>query len=125
MHSATTSRYCIVNKLYYKQYRSIFSLLDAYKLLPHFCSPSPRAFHVFFFLKDTAPTEIYPLPLHAALPISSARRPAESPAGSPALARPPHVVAVRPTFAKENVRRGRPIQPSRALPRLFGGAPLC
>src|SRR2546430_17285218 len=24
---------------------------------------------LFFFLKDTAPTEIYPLPLHAALPI--------------------------------------------------------
>src|SRR2546430_13492357 len=28
----------------------------------------------FFFLNDTATTEIYPLPLHDALPISEARR---------------------------------------------------
>src|SRR5256885_14405294 len=28
-------------------------------------------FLTFFFLNDTAPTEIYPLPLHAALPISA------------------------------------------------------
>src|SRR2546430_10451245 len=28
----------------------------------------------FFFLNDTAPTEIYPLPLHAALPISPANQ---------------------------------------------------
>src|SRR2546422_7610829 len=27
----------------------------------------------FFFLNDTAPTEIYPLPLHAALPICAGR----------------------------------------------------
>ena len=29
---------------------------------------------VFFFLNDTATTEIYPLPLHAALPISRAEK---------------------------------------------------
>src|SRR5256885_15636510 len=28
----------------------------------------------FFFFNDTAPTEIYPLPLHAALPISDGAR---------------------------------------------------
>src|ERR1041385_3946040 len=31
-------------------------------------------FFFFFFFNDTAPTEIYPLPLHAALPIASASR---------------------------------------------------
>src|SRR5256885_15227126 len=31
---------------------------------------------LFFFLKDPAPTEISPLPLHAALPISAAGSPA-------------------------------------------------
>src|SRR5256885_13105806 len=29
---------------------------------------------LFFFLNDTAPTEIYPLPLHDPLPISDARQ---------------------------------------------------
>src|ERR1043166_2098233 len=30
--------------------------------------------HFIFFLKDTAPTEIYTLPLHDALPISGVRK---------------------------------------------------
>src|ERR1039458_7205129 len=33
------------------------------------CIGRPRRFLFFFFLNDTAPTEIYPLPLHDALPI--------------------------------------------------------
>src|SRR2546426_9211394 len=33
----------------------------------------------FFFLKDPPPPEIYPLPLHAALPISAGRRPIRRP----------------------------------------------
>src|SRR5258708_18339327 len=32
----------------------------------------PPSVSVFFFFNDTAPTEIYPLPLHDALPISAA-----------------------------------------------------
>src|SRR3989449_8414550 len=32
----------------------------------------PYLYHLFFFLNDTATTEIYPLPLHDALPISRA-----------------------------------------------------
>src|SRR2546430_9988141 len=33
------------------------------------CVRHPRISSVFFFFKDPAPTEIYPLPLHDALPI--------------------------------------------------------
>src|SRR2546422_8435394 len=40
----------------------------------------------FFFLNDTAPPEIYPLPLHAALPISAARRGGGGPHGDAAAA---------------------------------------
>src|SRR2546422_5839631 len=35
--------------------------------------PVHRIFFFFFFFNDTATTEIYPLPLHDALPISSQR----------------------------------------------------
>src|SRR5258707_11765128 len=42
----------------------------------------------FFFFKDTAPTEISPLPLHAALPIfDSLRRAAAFVGGEPAVRR--------------------------------------
>src|SRR5256886_14293149 len=37
----------------------------------------------FFFLNDTAPPELYPLSLHAALPISPARWPRPSGAAAP------------------------------------------
>src|SRR2546426_12448775 len=37
---------------------------------------------LFFFFNDPAPTEIYPLPLHDALPISSTSRSAGSARGS-------------------------------------------
>src|SRR2546429_2451643 len=36
----------------------------------YFCIPTPF-FFFFFFFNDPAPPEIYPLPLHDALPISS------------------------------------------------------
>src|SRR3989475_6023621 len=36
----------------------------------HSISTLPLLSSFFFFLKDTAPPEIYPLPLHAPLPIS-------------------------------------------------------
>src|SRR5260221_5371713 len=36
---------------------------------PFFLSPPPLLFFFFFFFNDTATTEIYPLPLHDALPI--------------------------------------------------------
>src|ERR1039457_2104565 len=38
------------------------SFVDRSSSHPHFC------FFFFFFFNDTAPTDIYPLPLHAALP---------------------------------------------------------
>src|SRR3989338_6713555 len=44
-------------------------------------SHSSISYSLFFFFKEPAPTEIYPLPLHDALPISSAR-PLRSPTPS-------------------------------------------
>src|SRR5256884_7932663 len=38
--------------------------------LPSYCVlVCPSSLFIFFFFNDTAPTEIYPLPLHASLPI--------------------------------------------------------
>src|SRR5690348_18115957 len=44
----------------------------------------------FFFFNDTAPTEIYTLSLHDALPISCARDPADGRGNRPAIRRPRH-----------------------------------
>src|SRR2546426_11995445 len=48
----------------------------------------------FFFFNDTAPTEIYPLPLHDALPIYARRPPRRAPPRAPPLAAPPAVMHV-------------------------------
>src|SRR5256886_14048728 len=58
----------------------------------------PEMVSFFFFLMDTAPTEIYPFPLPDALPISAA--PA---AGVP----PPRDVVARAAAAKAPARRDR------------------
>src|SRR2546426_9548497 len=71
----------------------------------------------FFFLNDPAPPEIYPLPLHDALPIP--RRPAAAVTGSPqgsAVSRPSpkaRTIGAHPA-ACTATRRGlrRSIQPS-------------
>src|SRR2546421_75155 len=73
-------------------------------------SPTPAATSYtlhFFFLNDTAPTEIYPLPLHDALPISPPARercPGSRRAGP-----------ARPGRPAPGSRRGRP--PPRRRPR--------
>src|SRR3989442_12933965 len=46
--------------------------LDSYPPVICFTSISPTLFCFFFFFNDTATTEIYPLSLHDALPISFA-----------------------------------------------------
>src|SRR3982751_3080063 len=53
-------------------------------LRPHFVD-----FFFFFFLKDPAPTEIYPLPLHAAFPISPPSTACRSPPPGASGCRPP------------------------------------
>src|SRR2546430_11703870 len=44
-----------------------------------FSPPHPLSLFFFFFLNDPAPTEIYPLPLHDALPISPQSVPVDGP----------------------------------------------
>src|SRR5256885_9212411 len=53
------------------------------------CPPCRTLF--FFFFNDTAPTEIYPLSLHDALPISS-DLPLDADGAYPALERHPHII---------------------------------
>src|SRR5256885_10916944 len=67
----------------------------------------------FFFFKDTAPPEIYPLPLHDALPISASRPPWPSRPGSSAR-RPP--CPPRPASAT-TARRPRSRAAARPAPR--------
>src|SRR2546427_13243493 len=55
---------------------------------------------LFFFFNDPAPTEIYPLPPHAALPIS------------PATAQPAEPHEHQPHPRPEHPRRPRPRQPA-------------
>src|SRR3989440_5430528 len=75
----------------------------------------------FFFFNDTAPTEIYPLPLHHALPISRAS-PVHPPPwrGHAAGARLALARAPGPGPAKPVIRPGRSPQPAASL----SGAPL-
>src|SRR5690349_24808235 len=61
----------------------------------------PFSFRLFFFFNDTAPTEIYTLSLHDALPISSTR-------SAPG--------ATRPTSPRRSGRRSRSPKRSRACP---------
>src|SRR5260370_40945961 len=44
-------------------------MLHMFSLSLSFVTLSCSFLSIFFFFKDTAPTEIYPLPLHDALPI--------------------------------------------------------
>src|SRR2546429_7357465 len=81
---------------------------------------SPLCFF-FFFLNDTAPPEIYTLPLHAALPISGLHRQARRRGGrGAAKVRSPRVGHNRP--GDRRIRLGRkPAGPSRSQPEWPAG----
>src|SRR5256885_15147113 len=67
----------------------------ATEITPLFANKVQYSLFLFFFFNDPATPEIYPLPLHAALPISapgskSLTRLSSPPAGSPRLPVYPH-----------------------------------
>src|SRR5258708_12644239 len=68
-------------KFYILRFVYVFNHIEATSHLS--CSLSRRPFIFFFFFNDRAPTEIYPLPLPDALPISERRagRPAQTHCG--------------------------------------------
>src|SRR2546430_17437404 len=79
--------------------------------------PSEGRCFFFFFLKNTPPTEISPLPLHAALPTSPGRfRPDRQPPRAPLQRGPflplPPPGRVRPVLASNPRRRHRPRRPA-------------
>src|SRR2546429_6747233 len=75
--------------------------------LPSYCVlVCPSSLFIFFFFNDTAPTEIYPLPLHAALRISRPRAGAGRTSRGGRCAAPPALRAARPRAAPPGVRGG-------------------
>src|SRR5256886_5770336 len=71
-------------------------------------------FVFFFFFNDPAPPEIYPLPLHDALPISGGRRPAVPRLGPAAPV--PRAVPVGDGGAPPPLRPGRHARRRRRVP---------
>src|SRR2546429_8563835 len=55
---------------------SVLTSTNRFLFFLNLLRPSP---FFFFFLNDPPPTEIYPLPLHAALPFSFVEEPARAP----------------------------------------------
>src|SRR2546426_1118754 len=73
------------------------------------------SFYYFFFFNDTATTEIYPLSLHDALPISSQFKLVSFPAAPDST---PHPVKVNPRASFRVRSRGRAENPDRKSTRL-------
>src|SRR5256886_14201939 len=75
-------------------------LSHAPQLRCHFNPRGESTLYLFFFFNDTRTPEIYPLPLHAALPISA------SPTGPPQ-----HCLGLRPRLFRPRIRSRAGITP--------------
>src|SRR2546430_2519255 len=95
--------YKVFDDLYYNDFRTFrnvyHSLSSVYIQFLKLPTTFPK-FSLFFFLNDTATTEFYPLPLHAALPISAHRAERREPI------RDPGVAAAGAQRARSDERRG-------------------
>src|SRR3989449_4055054 len=80
------------------------------------CLTGAGAVIFFFFLNDPAPPEISPLPLHAALPISTARRPRAARTPAARWPRAPRTHRIPPARRPTRGLRGPPALASSYAP---------